>query len=720
MKGRGGRGGGAVGEREPLLEGDGKNTEEESGKSVSMARLFAEAKPEAGVLVIATFFLVLASFSSLALFKLAGMMVDACLTAQTDGDNDKARANINGVLVLILAVLLVGGFSGGLRTWLMDSAAERVMCRLRVRLFQSIMRQEVAFFDTNRTGELMNRLSEDTRAMKDSATSSISSALQSGLGAAGALTMMLLTSWQLTAGVLALLPVVIGAFATFARIQKRYSAAQLTSSAAASTVAEESFSAVRTVRSFANEGASCARYRARADEVLGWGLKSAAARGVFGLTFMFAQMGFMVTLWYGARLVLEGNLSLGELNAFLLYAIYTGGSVGSLAAVFSSVVQALGASKRVFQLVDRVPAMPESGQEEPVGAAEGVEVVMEAVCFAYPSRPSTPVLVLNSAHPRSQAPGCGAGCAIPELEPHPPADPVVVTPTRGALRSNGGAGGMADDIAMQSAACAAPIHTPQHSLSTPHTLQDFSLTVAPGQKVALVGSSGGGKSTVVSLLQRFYDPQSGRVVIDGVDLRRISHRHLHAQVALVAQEPVLFAESILYNVSFGLMGRGQEGPVDQRTVEEAARAANAHDFITALPEGYNTLVGERGVRLSGGQRQRLAIARALLIKPRLLLLDEATSALDAESEFLVQQALDFASQGRTCLVVAHRLSTVQNADSVAVVAEGRVAELGSHADLLLQGGLYSSLVRRQLTGESSRGSLGSADASLRSLTTTPE
>lgn len=224
-------------------------------------------------------------------------------------------------------------------------------------------------------------------------------------------------------------------------------------------------------------------------------------------------------------------------------------------------------------------------------------------------------------------------------------------------------------------------------------LKDFTLTLPPGRIVALVGQSGGGKTTVASLLERFYDPTAGRVTLDGRDLRTLDPSWLRSQViGFISQEPVLFGTTIMENIRFGKLGASDE------EVYAAAREANAHEFITSFPEGYSTVVGERGTTLSGGQKQRLAIARALIKQPAVLILDEATSALDAESERVVQEALDRASTGRTVLVIAHRLSTVRGAHHIVVMSHGCVCEEGTHEELLKKGGLYAELIRRQALG----------------------
>lgn len=229
-------------------------------------------------------------------------------------------------------------------------------------------------------------------------------------------------------------------------------------------------------------------------------------------------------------------------------------------------------------------------------------------------------------------------------------------------------------------------------------LRDMNLTVIPGQRIALVGSSGCGKSTVVSLLERFYDVDEGRVAVDSEDVKSLNIKWLRSRMGTVSQEPVLFSYSISENIAYGDNSR----EVTMEEIEAAAKAANIHSFINSLPKGYDTNVGDKGTLISGGQKQRIAIARALICNPRILLLDEATSALDTESEKVVQEALDKASEGRTTIIIAHRLSTVQNADSIAVINHGRVVEQGTHQELLALKGTYHSLVTAQLyTGDQS-------------------
>ena len=316
--------------------------------------------------------------------------------------------------------------------------------------------------------------------------------------------------------------------------------------------------------------------------------------------------------WYGGRLVLAGEMSAGQLTSFLVYTLIVGFSLGALADLWADFMKAVGAAERVFELMDREPAIPSHGGRDLTRVDGRIE--LNDVVFAYPSRPNTTVL------------------------------------------------------------------------------QRLTLHVAPGEVVALVGPSGAGKSTLAALLQRFYDPGAGVVTLDGVDLRELEPAWLRRQIGTVAQEPVLFSASVADNIRYGRPGATME------EIVEAARVANADRFVRLFPEGYDTLVGERGVQLSGGQKQRVAIARAVLKDPRVLVLDEATSALDAESEHLVQEALERLMRGRTTFIIAHRLSTVLGADRVVVIDGGTVAQSGTHETLMAEGGLYRRLVERQFIG----------------------
>ena len=569
---------------------------------VDWKRLLTLARPELGILLAGTLALLVGSVVVLAIPREVGLLVAAVV--QPGGQERLDRASL-----ALLVVALVVAMSGFARAYFYTLAGERVVARLRRDLFSAIVKQEVGFFDAQRTGELVNRLSADTAVLQNSVTVNVSMALRFSVQAIGAVALLFWLHWQLSLVMVAIVPVVAISAVLFGRKVRELSKRTQDALAAATTVAEESLGNVRTVRAFAREQAEVERYAAEVQTAFSMGRRMAAAYGAFqGFGGFVVSAAIAGILWYGGSLVIRGELPLEALTAYLLYIFMLAAALGGLSSLYGDFNRAIGASGRVFELLDRQPAL--RGGSHRIAAPVG-RVELVGVHFAYPTRPDTPVL-----------------------------------------------GGV-------------------------------DVTLEPGRVLALVGQSGGGKSTVASLCLRLYDPTAGVVRFDGVDVRELDADWLREQIGIVSQEPVLFATSIEENIRYGRPG------ATRTEVEAAARAANAHDFVGGFPDGYATVVGERGVRLSGGQKQRIAIARALLKDPRVLILDEATSALDAESEHLVQEALDRLMRGRTTLVIAHRLSTVKSADRVVVLQGGRVQEAGTHDELLGHDGPYRRLVERQ-------------------------
>ncbi|CAJ0932744.1 unnamed protein product, partial [Mesorhabditis belari] len=494
---------------------------------------------------------------------------------------------------------------------------ERMAADLRVKLFDRLLHLDMAFYDAQKTGELSSRLSLDVHEFKSSFKLTVSQGLKTLVQVAGCFVSLIRLSPKMTGLTMAAVPIVILVGSICGALLRSLSRRAQAQQAIASSVADEAFGNIRTVRSFAMEQQESTLFKqevirgAAMQEQLGMGI------GVFQAgTNLFLNGVVLGVLYGGSQLLSTGDMSPGGLMSFLVTAQTIQKSLSQLSIVMGTSLKGWTAAARVFQFANLVPGIQNS---------EGIciphhsfvpDIHFENVNFVYPTRPG---------------------------------------------------------------------HVVFHELN---------LTIPAGKVVALCGPSGEGKSTITSLLERFYEPHSGRVTLGGKDLRELNTEWLRSKViGLISQEPVLFHTSILENIRYGRPEATDE------EVREAARLANADEFVSNFPHGYQTIVGERGTQLSGGQKQRVAIARALLKSPPVLILDEATSALDVESERLVRDALDRAISGRTVLVIAHRLSTIQNADIICVIKNGGVAEQGNHRELMRRKGLYYALVQAQSTND---------------------
>jgi ABC transporter fused permease/ATP-binding protein len=565
-------------------------------------------KPYKTKFILGISFLIITTLASLAFPGAMGNLIDAATLA-------KGYGNINQVALVLLGILFFQAITTFLKVIWFVEVAERSLADLRKDTYFKLVTLPMTFFSQRRVGELNSRISADLSQIQDSITVTISELLRQILTLIGGIIALSLVSVKLTLMMLAIFPLLIAVAVIFGRFIRKIARKSQDQLAESNVIVEETLQGISNVKAFVNEAYETNRYRSAMDHVIKYALKGAKYRGAFSAFIIFCLFGAIVSVvWYGSGLVQNGEITVGQLTSFILYATYVGAAMGSFAELYAQLQKTLGATERVIELLD------EKQEDISVELKQGIIekeitgiIEFDNIHFSYPSRKEVEVL------------------------------------------------------------------------------KGLSFKANKGEKIAIVGPSGAGKSTIASLLLRFYNPDVGSISFDGINANNYSLSDIRNQIAIVPQDVLLFGGSIRENICYGKINASEE------EIIAAARKANAHDFIISFPEGYETIVGERGIKLSGGQRQRIAIARALLKNPSILILDEATSSLDSESERLVQEALQILMKDRTSVIIAHRLSTIREADQIVVVDEGRVKEMGTHQELMNNtSGLYRYLSQLQL------------------------
>jgi ABC-type multidrug transport system fused ATPase/permease subunit len=573
--------------------------------------IFRYLRPYRGLFILGLVVIALSSITTLSFPYFLKLLIDSA-DAIRQGRQAVQPGTIALGMIGILTIQMVLSYS---RVYILSKVGENTLADLRADVYRRLVRLPMDFFSRRRVGELSSRLSTDLSQIQDALTMMLAEILRGILTLVVGIGLILFLSPKLTLVMLSVIPLVVAFAVFFGRYIRKLSREAQDGLAESNTIVQESLQGIANVKAFSNEWFEIDRYVGSLRGVVALSVRSGKVRGMFIALMLFSLFGAItLVIWFGVGLMQKGELSFGDLTAFVVYTSFVGGSMAGFADLYGNLQRTLGATQRVREILreemEDVNATRES--VKPEFRLSG-NVGFKDVAFSYPSRKELPVL------------------------------------------------------------------------------RSVSFEASKGQQIALVGPSGAGKSTIAALILRFYEPDAGEIRFDGRPSSEFPLSQLRSQMAVVPQDVLLFGGSIRDNISYGKPGAG----IDE--IMDAARLANAHEFVSAFPEGYDTLVGERGVKLSGGQRQRIAIARAILRDPAILVLDEATSSLDSASEAVVQEALENLMRNRTSFVIAHRLSTIRNADRIIVLEKGIVKESGTHDELLqLEDGLYKSLHKLQM------------------------
>lgn len=566
-------------------------------------KLFKFTLPYKKVFLVGMVFLVFSTVTTLTFPILIGEMTKVM--------ERKSAYTINQVAIFFGVILILQGIFSFFRVYFFSIVSEKTAADLRKKLYDKFITMPISFFENNRVGDLMSRITSDVAAVQNVLSTTLAEFFRQVSTLVIGISYLVYVSWQLTLFMLATFPVIVVAAMVFGRYIRKISKKVQDKLAESNVIVEETLQSISIVKAFTNERLESERFGKTNTEIVTLALKAATLRGGF-ITFFIIGLfgGIVLVIWFGGNLVISGQIMIAELITFLTLTIFIGGSLSGLGELYAQLQRTVGASERILEIFEEETEVDLEAQvvENKIDG----ELEFRNIEFSYPSRSDVQVL------------------------------------------------------------------------------ENLNIEIGSGEKIALVGPSGAGKSTIVQLLMKFYELQSGGIFIDGKDIKDQDVTQLRSNIAIVPQEVILFGGTIFENIAYGKPNASAE------EVKSAAQRANATEFIDRFPDGFETIVGERGVKLSGGQRQRIAIARAILKDPAILLLDEATSALDSESEYLVQDALDELMKNRTTIIIAHRLATIRNVDRIYVIKDGKIAESGNHENLILkEEGIYANLVKLQ-------------------------
>jgi len=566
-------------------------------------RILRLLTPHKKLLITGSFFLLIATGTNLVFPWFIKQVIDT-VTVEKNLELLNHFILLTGLLLILQLICTV------CQDYYFNLAQKSSIIKLRVAVFEHLHTLSISYFIKKRTGDIVSRMTNDITTLENVITQIPATVLQQGVRMLGGIIIIIYMNWKLTI-IAFLLSLVLVAFGRIVGMRLRGIATQAQDKLAQSTIVlEETISCIQVVKSFVQEKLEIARFAKIMDEILALSKRRIVITAIFVPTMGFiALLTALMLLWYGGREVISQEMSPGDLIAFILYSVIIAHPMGIFAQLFTHLQEGIGASERIFEILDTRPDIQESPNAKTLPPIAG-KIEVENLCFQYQK----------------------------ERE----------------------------------------------------VLKNISFTIEAGQEIALVGPSGAGKSTLIRLLHRFYDPTSGTIKVDGIPLKDVSLSSYFKQVGIVPQETILFGDTIEMNIRYA------KSDATQTEIINAAKSANAHDFIMESPMQYQTIVGEKGIRLSAGQRQRIAIARAILKNPRLLILDEATSSLDNESEKLIQDALERLLKNRTSFIIAHRLSTIQNADKIIVLDQGKIVEIGNHKELMEKKGLYHHLTTVRL------------------------